>query len=160
MTPGDVDLGEAVLMVRDSKGGASRLVPLHASAVAALERYQGARRVVFNHCDPPGFFMWSATRRLNTSRATAVFRRLLVESGIAAPPGRRPPRLYDLRHRFAVTTLVGWYRKGLDVERALPALSTYMGHVQPKDTYWYLEAVPELLGAAAERLEAFFGERP
>lgn len=156
----DLDLAEATLTVRDSKNGASRLVPLHHSAVATLERYMNVRQVLFAHRDLPGLFMLSATRRFTMARARATFVRLLEQCGISAPAGQRPPRLWDLRHRFAVMTLVGWYRDGVDVGRALPALSTYMGHQRPKDTYWYLQAVPELLGAAAEKLEVFLGDAP
>jgi site-specific recombinase XerD len=156
----DLDLTEAVLTVRESKNKASRLVPLHQSAVGMLARYMNVRQVVFADGGPPGLFMWSATRRFTMERARASFVRLLAQCGIAAPAGQRPPRLWDLRHRFAVMTLVGWYRNGVDVGRALPALSTYMGHERPKDTYWYLQAVPELLGAAAERLEVFLGDAP
>jgi len=72
------------------------------------------------------------------------------------PPGKRRgkgPRLHDLRHRFAVQTLINWYRVGLDVEREIPKLATYLGHTHVNDTYWYLEAVPELLQLATKRLE-------
>ena len=62
------------------------------------------------------------------------------------------PRIQDLRHRFAAQTLIAWYRAGIDVERELPKLSTYLGHVHTADTYWYLEAIPELMQLAAERL--------
>jgi hypothetical protein len=60
-----------------------------------------------------------------------------------------------VRHSFAVTTLIRWYRQGLDVEQQLPVLSTYLGHVAPSSTYWYLSAVPELIGLIADRLDAF-----
>jgi integrase len=160
LTCADVQLAEAVLLVRDSKWGVSRMVPLHPTAVAALDRYQHAHRALFHDRRSPGLFMWSTTRRLSSSHASVIFRQLLLRAGIASRPGRRPPRLYDLRHRFAITTLVGWYGQGVDVETALPALSTYMGHLRPKDTYWYLEAIPELLQAATGRLEQFLQDRP
>ena len=154
LVPADVDLRQDVITVRDSKWGSSRLVPLHASASDALARYRSACAGLFGHDDQPRFFMWTTTKPLRMPAATVTFRRLLAEAGIAAPAGRRPPRLYDLRHRFAVSTLVRWYRDGVDVGEALPGLSTYLGHQQPKDTYWYLQAVPELLQAAAALLEA------
>jgi integrase len=159
LTCADVQLAEAALLVRDSKWGVSRIVPLHPTAVAVLDRYQDVHRALFHHSRSSGLFMWSATRRLSSSHASVTFRQLLARAGIASPPNRRPPRLYDLRHRFAITTLVGWYCQGVDVETALPALSTYMGHLRPKDTYWYLEAVPELLQAATGRLEQFLQDR-
>jgi integrase/recombinase XerD len=164
LSPADVDLATGVITVRDSKWGSSRLVPLHASATDALSRYESVCAALFGPAglggsdDQPRFFMWSARKPLCMSAATASFRKLLRQAGIVAATGRRPPRLYDLRHRFAVRTLVGWYRDGVDVGQALPVLSAYLGHQQPKDTYWYLQAVPELLQAAADRLEACFGE--
>ena len=71
----------------------------------------------------------------------------------AATPGGRPPRLHDLRHRFAIVTLLGWYRLGVDVQPRLPLLSTHLGHAHPKDTFWYLSATPDLLSLAAEHLD-------
>jgi hypothetical protein len=81
-----------------------------------------------------------------------VFAPLAEAAGIQAPPGQRAPRLHDLRHVFAVATLLDWYRDGGDVQARLPVLSTWLGHVDPKSTYWYLQAVPELLALAAGRL--------
>jgi integrase/recombinase XerD len=159
LVPADVDLDEGVITVRDSKFDSSRLVPLHQSANDALARYRSVSAGLFGDRDQPRLFMRSASKPLGLPAATTTFRRLLHEAGVAAPAGRRPPRLYDLRHRFAVSTLVGWYRDGVDVGRAMPALSTYLGHQQPKDTYWYLQAVPELLQAAADRLESCFPEQ-
>lgn len=78
---------------------------------------------------------------------------LIAAAGIQAPPGRRAPRLHDLRHAFTVATMLDWYREGADVQARLPLLSTWLGHVDPKSTYWYLQAVPELLTLAAGRLE-------
>jgi len=77
----------------------------------------------------------------------------LTAAGIKAPPGQRAPRLHDLRHVFTVSTLLDWYRDGGDVQARLPVLSTWLGHIDPKSTYWYLSAVPELLALAAGRIE-------
>lgn len=74
-----------------------------------------------------------------------------LTAGVA---GRRTPRLHDLRHTFAVRCLIRWYREGVEVEPRLPLLSTYLGHIAPSTTYWYLSAVPELLELIAERMEA------
>jgi integrase len=82
-----------------------------------------------------------------------TFARLVALAGIAAPPGRRRPRVHDLRHTFAVTTLTRWYRDGADVQAQLPVLSAYLGHSCPEATYWYLQATPELLALAAGRLQ-------
>jgi integrase len=82
-----------------------------------------------------------------------VFPCLVREAGLATSHGRRPPRLHDFRHSFAVKCLINWYRDGVDVQAKLPLLSTYLGHVAPSTTYWYLTAVPELLELAALRLD-------
>jgi integrase/recombinase XerD len=76
-------------------------------------------------------------------------------AGIASQPGQRPPRLYDLRHTFAVHTLTDWHAAGIDVPRQLPVLSTYPGDVNPDNTYWYLQAVPELMSVLADRVAAY-----
>ena len=81
-----------------------------------------------------------------------IFQHLRDTAGIGAGAATRP-RIHDLRHTFAVRTLLEWYRAGEDVEVRLPALSTYLGHRDPRSTYWYLSAAPELLALAADRLE-------
>ena len=86
-----------------------------------------------------------------TVRATFV--RLSRQIGLRGPRDSHGPRLHDFRHRFAVQTLLRWYQQDVDVERHLPELSTYLGHVKVSDTYWYLSAIPELLSLATERLE-------
>lgn len=98
------------------------------------------------------FFVSSVGTRLHRRSVECAFIRLLRLTRISRVTGRRP-RLHDLRHTFAVTTLRNWYRAGVDVERRLPALSTYLGHVNPSKTYWYLTATPKLLGLAGRRLE-------
>lgn len=101
-----------------------------------------------------------AGTRLNHHNVSTTFAGLLGAAGITAPPGRRRPRPYDLRHSFAVATLISWHADGADVQSRLPALSTYLGHVKPSATYWYLQAAPELLAVAAARLERFLGDLP
>jgi integrase/recombinase XerD len=120
----DLDLVDGLLLVRHSKYGKSRRIPLHPSTVAALARY----------------------------------RRLLAQAAITVPAGRRAPRLHDLRHAFAVATLRDWHADDLDVQASLPALSEYLGHLNPAHTYWYLEAVPELTAELAARLERYLAE--
>jgi integrase len=88
-----------------------------------------------------------------------VFSRLVDDARLDWA-GRRRPRLHDLRHRFAVLTVLGWYRAGSDVEPRLPLLSTWLGHVGPASTYWYLSAVPELLALAVQRVDNATGGRP
>ncbi len=82
-----------------------------------------------------------------------TFAKLLVLAEIRTPPERRRPRIHDLRHTFAVNTLIGWYRAGINVQAHLPVLSTFLGHSSTEATYWYLQAVPALLHLAAQRLE-------
>jgi integrase len=99
------------------------------------------------------FLVNSCGRPLRGTYLPHVFAPLAEQAGIQAPPGQRAPRLHDLRHVFAVTTLLDWYRDGGDVQARLLVLSTWLGHVDPKSTYWYLQAVPELLALAAARFE-------
>jgi integrase/recombinase XerD len=128
--------------------GKSRLVPLAPSTVAALGRY----RAQFPPADSGVMFLAPRGRRASYARFNLAFAGLLDSTGITAAVGRRP-RAHDLRHSFAVRTLLGWYRTGADVQALLPRLSTYLGHVEPASTYWYLSAAPELMALAAQRLE-------
>jgi integrase len=156
----DVDLGGAVLIVRCSKFGKSRQVPLHATTAAALRSYAGHRDRACPRPSTPSFLVSHAGTRLERRAVGATFRRLLVNAGVVTPPARRRPRLYDLRHSFAVTTLLSWHAAGADVQQRLPTLSTYMGHLNPKETYWYLEAAPELMAVVAARLEHYLADLP
>ncbi|MFQ5937094.1 MAG: hypothetical protein ACE5LB_11885 [Acidiferrobacterales bacterium] len=83
----------------------------------------------------------------------STFVQLSRQIGLRGPRDSHGPRLHDFRHRFAVQTLVHWYQEGVDVDHRLPELSTYLGHVKVRDTYWYLSAIPELLHLATQRLE-------
>jgi integrase/recombinase XerD len=148
---GDVDLDAGMIVIADSKFGKSRLVFLHPTAVTMLRAYARARDEAFPEAGT--FLVNSCGRPLRGSYLPHVFAPLAESAGIQAPPGQRAPRLHDLRHVFAVATLLDWYRDGGDVQARLPVLSTWLGHVDPKSTYWYLQAVPELLALAAGRLE-------
>ena len=158
---GDIDQREAVLTIRESKFGKSRLVPLHPSTMTALADYRSARDTHPRSAAQPSLFISRTGKRLVYQVVSQTFRRITTDAGVGtgAP---RPPTLHGLRHRFAVLTLLGWYRCGLDVQANLPALSTYLGHRDPSSTYWYLSAVPELLALAAERQQqsAWLGRRP
>jgi integrase/recombinase XerD len=150
----DVDLDDAVVIVRHGKWGKARELVLHPSTVEALGDYRRARRRCCPRPKTAAFFVSTVDTRLHYSNVCVVFRRLTEEMGLtAARPGGRPPRMHDLRHRFAIVTLLEWYRQGVDVQPRLPLLSTYLGHVHPRDTYWYLSATPELLGLAAKHLD-------
>jgi integrase len=156
----DVDLDDGVLTIRDSKFGKSRQVPLHSSTTAALRAYATARDACFPHTTMPGFFLSTRGTRLDEQNLSHPFAALIAAAGIVTPAGRRRPRLADFRHTFAVNTLISWYRDGADVQARLPQLTTYLGHADPKSTYWYLTGSPELLSLAAARLEDAFGGRP
>jgi len=156
----DAGLDDGTLLIRRSKLGKSRLVPLHPTTTAALDRYANRRDQLCPQPATAAFFLSGAGTRLNHTNVSTTFTRLLATAGITAGPGIRRPRLYDLRHSFAVATLARWHADGADAQARLPALATYLGHVQPSSTYWYLQAEPGLLAAAATRLEAFLGELP
>ena len=147
---GDVDWDHGVLLIRESKFGKSRLVALHASSMAALQDYAGLRDQLQPQPDGPSFFVSLTRKRLLYAVVSQTFRQLVDTAGVGAD-APRPPRLHDLRHSFAVATLLGWYRAGEDVAAKIPSLSTYLGHREPSSTYWYLSAAPELLALAAAR---------
>jgi integrase len=151
---GDVDLAHGVLTVRDSKFGKTRELPLHSTTMTALAGYARRRARWFPADTTDAFFVSAAGTRMMYCNFHLGFKELVQRAGIAARSRSCRPRPHDLRHAFAVRTLIGWYRDGVDVEANLPKLSTYLGHVLPANTYWYLSAAPELLVLAAERLEA------
>lgn len=152
-----VDVDTGVLVVADSKFGKSRQVFLHPSTIVALRDYERRRDYWCPTPATPSLFVSTRGTRLDDHNITRTFADLIEAAGIATPAGRRRPRLHDLRHSFTVATLLDWYRDGGDVQARLPLLSTWLGHVDPKSTYWYLQAVPELLALAAGRLEHAFG---
>jgi integrase len=150
----DVDLERGILHIRRTKFGKSRYVPVHASTVEALKKYAEVRDRLFPAPLIPAFFISEKGSRITEWIARYTFAKISQRIGLrASAKGHgRGPRLQDMRHRFAARTLIHWYRAGFDVERELPKLSTYLGHVHVNDTYWYLEAVPELLQLATDRL--------
>jgi len=152
----DIDLDAAILSIRRTKFGKSRRVPLHASTRDALKDYAEVRDRLIPTAMTPAFFVSERAGRITHWSTRYNFAKVSRQVGLRAPAGRHRhghgPRLHDLRHRFAARTLVDWYRAGRDVEREMPKLSTYLGHVHTGDTYWYIEAVPELLQLATERL--------
>ena len=155
---GDVMTGERLVRVTRSKFGKSREVPLHPSAAAALEEYARHRDELFPRPQAGAFLLGPAGSPLPYTTVAGAFRRLLDLAGVHAGPGQPRPGIHSLRHTFAVATLTGWYRDGADVASLLPLLSTYMGHTDPRSTYYYLQACPELLALAAARLQDAPGE--
>jgi integrase/recombinase XerD len=149
----DVDLQASLLTIRYTKFGKTRLVPLHASTQQVLADYAQRRDRFFGRQSIQYFLVSDRGRPLAKSIVIKTFHRLSRQTGLRGPSDRHGPRLHDFRHRFAVHTLVSWYRSGQDVERCLPILSTYLGHARVSDTYWYLSLCPELMGLATARLE-------
>ena len=146
----DIDWAGGVLLIRESKFGKSRLVPLQASSMQVLAEYALLRDKLQRRPKEPSFFVSRTRQRLCYAVVSQTFRRLTDTAGVGAG-APSAPRLHDLRHTFAVRTLLGWYRAGDDCQAKIPALSTYLGHREPACTYWYLSAVPELLALAAAR---------
>jgi integrase len=151
----DVDLREGILTIRGTKFGKSRLVPIHPSTRAVLADY-ASRRDRFLARRPDTFFVSSRGTRLDGAEIRRTFYLLSRHIGLRGPTDSHGPRLHDFRHRFAVETLIRWYRSGQDIERRLPILSTYLGHVHVADTYWYLTGCPELMGLAVKRFEDYW----
>src|SRR5215813_9252938 len=150
---GDVDLQKAVLMVRGTKFGKCRLVPIHASTRSVLLKYKSRRDQYLKGVGSDFFFVTKRGTRLNKNNVRKTFHALSRQIGLRGEFDSHGPRLHDFRHRFAIRTILHWYRSGEDVEQRLPVLSTYLGHVRPDDTYWYLTACPELMGQAVKHLE-------
>jgi integrase/recombinase XerD len=153
-----VDLEDGVLLI-DAGKTEQREVLLHDTAIAALDRYAQLRdRIVPAPADPVAFFLGPRGQRLPYSTFQANFHLLLYRAGVRPRGQRTRPRAHDLRHTYAVNTLLEWHRDGHDIERSLPVLATALGHSTPASTYWYAEAVPELMTLVAKRLDGLFGE--
>lgn len=133
---GDVDLHTGVVTIRQAKFDRSRFVPLHPSATAALRRYTADRDRLCPHPRCGRFFLSSAGTALDRSGVGKTFRRITTTAGIRTATAH--PRIHDLRHSLAVRTLIEWHRCGMSIDGHIAALSAYLGHVSPADTYWYL----------------------
>ncbi len=155
----DVDLVDGVLVIRLSKFGKSREVPLHPSTVDALAAYTRERDRLCRRPVDRAFFVSTAGTRLLYCNAHLAWLDLVRRAGLQPRSATCRPRPHDLRHSFAVRTLLGWYPDGADVHARMPLLSTYLGHVHPGNTYWYLSAAPELLTLVVARLDATVGAR-
>ena len=151
----DVNYEHGLIAVRDSKFGKSRELAVDPTTIAALRRYlRRSDRPV--PAEPTAALFTSATgTRLAYCNVHLAFKRIVGHAGLRPRSAECRPRPHDLRHTFAVNTILDAYRSGADVQARLPLLSTYLGHVHPKDTYWYLQAAPELLALAGQRLEDY-----
>jgi len=148
-----VDLAEGVLTVEGAKHGKSRLVPLHDSTRDVLAAYKSCRDRFLNGREASFFFISLNGTRLDRAMVHRTFYDLSRQIGLRKHGSSKGPRIHDFRHAFAVRTMLQWYRSGEDVERRLPFLSTYLGHVHVSDTYWYLTSVPELMDLGVRLLE-------
>jgi integrase len=149
----DIFWQEGRLLIEGAKFNKARYVALHQSSLDALAEYANRRDHVVRAPRSPSFFVSNAGTRLISQNVQHRFRVVAQRAGLAARSERCRPRLHDFRHRLAVQTLTEWYAAGLDVGPRLPLLATHLGHTDPRSTYWYLTATPELLALAAGRLE-------
>ena len=147
----DLERDEGMLRIRESKFGKSRLVPLHASAVDALERYDHIRQQLCPDPSTDSLFVSLRGTRVIYETVWPTHRKLCEHARVGAGSTIRP-RIHDHRHSFAVNTLLGWYQDGVDVPSRISWLSTYLGHREPRYTYHYLSAAPDLLAHAARLL--------
>jgi integrase/recombinase XerD len=149
----DVDVRHGLLRILNSKFGKSREVVVHPTTMRALEEYERIRDRRFPRPRCEAFLVSLRGSRLLKKCIHHMFPRLVQAAGLEPRSAKCRPRPHDLRHAFAVRTLLEWYRDGVDVQARLPLLSTYMGHVNPASTFWYLTAAPELLQLVADRLD-------
>jgi integrase len=156
LTCGDVDLAGGMLTVRAGKRGRMRLVPLHPSALAPLRDYAAEREQRYGPPDDAAaFFRTDRSDHISYNAAHSTFTVLRRQLGWTAAGRTRAPRVHDLRHRMVVRRIQAWHAQGVDVDRKIAVLATYLGHVEVRDVYWYLSAAPELMSIIANRFEAF-----
>jgi integrase len=156
----DFDPVSAVVLVRWTKFNKTRELPLHPSTVSALSRYLSQRATTMAPTRTPAFFISPAGARLLYCNVQWTFKMLAGQAGLKPRSGSCRPRIHDLRHSFAVRSLLEAYQDGHDPGARMALLSTYLGHVDPAGTYWYLSAAPELMALAGQRLEAHQASRP
>lgn len=157
----DVDIDEGVITVKRGKNGKPRFVPIAPSAVERLRAYRVERNRLLGASAGP-FFLIEGGQRPTDCFARYNFAHVSQVIGLRTAQRYcrhgRGPRIHDLRHTFAVKTIIGWYRRDLDPDREMIKLSTYLGHSGEEHTYWYIEAVPELLQLASKRAERTLAE--
>lgn len=155
----DVDLKLGVITIRQTKFAKSRTLPLHPSTVAALERYRRRRNQDVQHHIERRFFVGERGQRLgqplSSRQVHRLFEALRNQLGWSNRGAHAAPRIHDLRHSFAVRRVMLWHAQGRDIDQAMLALSTYLGHAKISNTYWYLSAVPELMAVAGSKFELF-----
>ena len=148
-----VDLETGILTIKDTKFRKSRLVPVHPSTLEVLRRYMGFKQSYHPKVKSKMFFINENGTPVNYYGALYVFIKLSKKLGLRN--AGKKPKIHSFRHSFAVRRIIKWYQEGVDLDAKILALSTYLGHVEIRDTYWYLSAVPELLCIVSERFESF-----
>ena len=151
----DLDAGGSMLTIRQTKFCKSRLVPLHPTVAEVLAQYLAARQRCAPAAPDAPLFVAMSGAALSKQTVHGVFARLRAELGWAARGTLPMPRIHDLRHSFVCRRVALWHEAGTDIDNAMLALSTYVGHAKVSDTYWYLTAVPDLMAVAAKRYEQF-----
>jgi integrase len=157
----DIDFNSMEIHIRETKFFKERYIPLHLSVINALKEYANIRDNLYPNSKDPHFFLSTGGKMLskrNLEYSFKVLRTYLLPKG-KNDWDRRPPRLYDLRHTFACNTIIRWFKEGVDINHQVYLLSTYLGHVKPSDTYWYLTGTPELLSLTTNRFEKFYLEQ-
>lgn len=149
----DADLNTGVLTIKETKFRKSRLVPVHASTLHVLRHYSKLRDSYHHGTRSKTFFLSEKGTPLNYRGVLYVF--LKLRRNLGWQEADKKPRIHDFRHTFAVRRLLKWYKEGANLDQKILALSTYLGHVQVTDTYWYLSAVPELLAIVSDKFENF-----
>ena len=160
LTLGDVNFPENLLTVRDTKFFKSRFVPIGARLAAELSAYADRRcRLPLPEGTESAFFATRTGHALSYDETNRLFQKVRRVAGVRRERGARyQPRLHDVRHTFAVHRLTAWYREGADVQRLLPALATYLGHVDVAATQRYLHITADLLQEANRRFEQYATE--
>jgi integrase len=157
LTDSDIDLDKGLVSIRETKFAKNRVLPIHKSTIFKLKSYLLLRNKLRIDFLDSHFFLMTNSRQLhlrNFEYAFQLIRKSLLPS--LKLWKRRPPRLYDIRHSFASTTLLNWLKNGIDVNNKILYLSTYLGHVKVADTYWYLTGTQELLHFVTENFEKYF----
>ncbi len=149
----DLDLEHGRLVIRNSKFGKSRQLPLHETTIGALRAYLRRRDELRPNVDSSALLITATGKRLKRNNVERQFRQPRTQVALAPRPGSRPPRIHDIRHTFAVHTMLDSYRDGGDPVAHVAQLATYLGHADPSASYWYLSATPDLLALAASKLE-------
>jgi integrase/recombinase XerD len=155
----DLDRDDDLLVIRETKFAKSWLVPLHSTTTARLATYITLRDQARTHPLCPALLISGTGTRLHHSNVSLTFAWLAQRVGITRRSATCRPRLHDLRDSFAVASVLDWYHTGADVPAMMPRLATYLGHTDPKHTYWYLTTAPELMAVAGQRLDAYLGGR-